>query len=349
MTESTLERQSDSEERWGPLQRHQLVLVALASTFVVCWLFVSGLSTALLLLAIGCVVAACPMGRGLTIAQWVLTAVRFAVRSHWTTIDVVLEGGRLSLGRGTLTSGTLSTLHHVGRLDLSGYDAVLAGQLRDVVGALSATTAGGHVAHHITMTRGGARTQLSAPVGGDLAGWTPSDVVPLLGTVRGGRLLREGWRELRSIDGVYCVGRIETFRPNGELPLLEALQRTGTPSTLAVHCAVVPSSRAPRIVGRAVHRRGVDETATRALGFRRSAQADRVLTRLAHREAAVAAGHALVRVAVYLVVQGETVAEVRAGVRRVTTLANDDGTRVRWGTGRQTQWFLWALPGGGQW
>ena len=349
MTEPTLERRSDSAEQWGPLQRHQLVLLVTACALATAWLLLHSVPASVLAIVVGCLGAATPLRRGETVGQWLVIVVRFALRSRWSTVTITLNGGVLTLRRKGSVTTSLLTLHHVGRLDLSGHDAVVTGHIRDVVGALSATSTGGHVTQLVTMSNEGAITMLSAPRASDLVGWTIGQTMPLLETTDGKRLVREGWRGVRTIDGVYCVGRVETFRPDGEQSLLELLQRTGTPSMLSVHYAVVPSSRAPRIVGRAVHRRGVDETATRALGFRRSAVADRTLARLALREAAVASGHALVRVAVYLVVRGETLAEARTGVARITAMANDDGTRVRWGNGRQTQWFLWSLPGGLQW
>ena len=349
MTEATLERHSDSAERWGPLQRHQLVLVGSGSALVICWLLITRMPTVTLMMAVGCILAACPVRRGDTVAQWIVVVTRFALRSRWTTLAIQLEGDALTLRRGASVTTTLRALRHVGRLDLSGHDAVVTGQLRDLLGALAVTAEGGHVTQLVTMSHDGATTMVASSRGGDLSGWELPTSAPLFGTSSGQRLVRECWRSVRTIDGVYRVGRIVTFRPDGGHSLLEALQCTGVPSTLVVQYQIVPSARAPRIVGRAVHRRGVDESATRALGFRRSAQSDRALARLALREASVAAGHTLVRIAVYLIVTGETVAAVRQGASRIASVAKDDGTLLQWGMGRQAQWFLWALPGGLQW
>jgi len=349
MTDSTLERQSDSHERWGPLQRHQLVLIVAASTLVTGWLLVTPLPSSAVLLAVAMLVAATPLHRGDTLAQWLVVFVLFSLRSRWSAVHVCLEGDMLTLGHRAQINATMRTLHHVGRLDLAGHYAIVTSQLRDLIGALSATSTGGHVTQLVTMNHDGATTTVSASKGGELTGWEVPTTVPLFGTVNGQRVLREGWRFVRTIDAVHCVGRITTFRPLGDHSLLEALQCTGTPSTLAVHYAIVPSSRAARIVGRAVHRRGVDESATRSLGFRRSAHADRTLARLAHREQAVAAGHTLLRVAAYVIISGETVRDVQRGVAHVTARASDEGTCVHWGAGRQARWFLWALPGGLTW
>ena len=70
---------------------------------------------------------------------------------------------------------------------------------------------------------------------------------------------------------------------------------------------------------------GSDEETSRAAGFRRTARSSRNLERLAQRETLVASGRRLLRVAVFLIVRGETFEDIqrRSAVSGVTRTTRD--------------------------
>jgi hypothetical protein len=110
-----------------------------------------------------------------------------------------------------------------------------------------------------------------------------------------------------------------------------------------------PAARGRRLAERAVHRHRSDGAASAAAGFRRTARVEHSFARLREREAQVAAGRALLRLAVFVTVRAESLAELTVEVRRVRRALHESGLVAERGRGRQADWFALQLPGGPGW
>jgi len=160
----------------------------------------------------------------------------------------------------------------------------------------------------------------------------------------------ERWSYLRSRRDLLQVLRVRDFGSvSSGHALLEHLQRTSGSITVALHVEVVETSKAQGLAARAVHRLGSDSAATRAAGFRRTAQSARAMDRVVQREELVAGGEAMLRLALYMVVSAASLDQLRVATRELTARAERSGHRVELGHGRQALWFSAALPGGPGW
>jgi hypothetical protein len=346
---------SDGDARWIGIRRHQAVLI-------VCGMSLIGDSVVrpgggLFEAAAGGIMLLCsaPVYDRLTIGELLGVALCFLFRSRWTLLSVAGLGRALRLSaRGQVVVEGYE-LQHRGRLDLSGRDMSGALELAAFADGLSTNDASSHASIHVNSSSARARTLLTLGEGVSAPeGWSENcglvrDLLGLRG-VQDSMWLLERWRYVRTRGRVTRVLRIRDFSavPSGQA-LLERLQQSGADVSVALHFDVVAGVKAHRITERAVHRVGSDGTLSRAAGFRRTARADRALERLVQREALVASGRALLRVAVYVSVHASTLDELHRNIESVLAKARDAGLRCERGLGRQAIWFCYQLPGGPGW
>ena len=348
MTETLGLGASDAEPRWVGFRRHQIML-ALAVLASLCGFLLGGASPGFLVLAAAAAAMVVPLPSGDTVATLLGTAVRYATRSHWSTLHALVADETVTLRHRSAVTFTPSVLDHVGRLDLSGRDRDVVAALTEVAHTMAATSAGGHLALVVEVADHETTTFLCTKDRPSLPGWRTGGGAPLRTSSLPIRVVRERWRYVATADGYLMVARLRGFTPWTDRSPLAPLQLAGVPLTVALHCRVVPQLRAMRMMGRAVHRLGSDATAVTALGFRRSARADVDLARVRAREERVAGGKALLQLAVYVVVDGPTLAAVRRRWDVIRRAYRENGLDVATGVGRQAQWFRWALPGGLEW
>ena len=346
---------ADSDVRWLGIRRHQATLVIAGIGLVGDWVVRTRSGPLEVVAGIALLTCALPLYDSLTIGELLLVGLRYLSRSRWTRVTVVGERKALSLrARGqVLVEGF--ALQHRGRLDLSGHDLQRAQDLATFADALATSDRAAHVSVHVRSNHESAHTLLSLEEGTiPPEGWSESSelllVVMGLTLAQGSMWLLERWRYLRSCDGLVRVLRIRDFTavPDGRA-LLERLQRSSDHVTVALHFDVVSGCRAQRIAERAVHRLGSDGAASRSVGFRRTARADRSLERLAQREVLVASGRALLRVAVYVSVHATSRGQLNQSVSEVLRRAHEAGLRCERGLGRQSIWYCRQLPGGPGW
>jgi len=335
------------------VRRHQAIVVSVGVGLVGDWFLRRRASLAEVLVGTVLALGAMPVADGLTLAEWALVVVRYASRSHWRHCGVLDTGDECTVWAGPSVSVRTFELEHRGRLDLSGRDEHVARALANVVDALGAARARRHVSVHV-LSDPPTTTVLALPLDARVPeGWRrATGLAPrLLGTTPGAsREVLERWRYLRSRDGVLCVFRVLDY--NAVAPgraLLHDVLRRAQPSELSLHLDVVGGVKAQRQAARAVHRTDSDDAASRAAGFRRSARSARHLGRLAQREALVASGRALTRIAVFVVVRASTLGELRSRSDEVWRRAHDGGLRLQRGVGRQAPWWSAQLPGGPSW
>ena len=346
--------ESDARVDWLGLRRHQCVFLALACTLGGDWILRSHAPVLELVLAASFALSALPAPDWLSGAELLVVVARFATRSRWSVVSVDLLGEFVAVhGRGDARVRGFE-LDHRGRLDLSGADLRVAQLLARVADGLATGDATEHASVHVCATREDAATLLtlrdarSAP-----EGWRPNDeLVARVAGVDPSRAtwVLERWSYIRTPTALQRILRVHDFSAaSPERALLDKLQSLDVSLSLALHFDVVAGARARRLAERAVHRFSSDGAAVRAAGFRRTARAERSLRRLGQREALVADGRALLRVAVYVAVSGATYDELRHAVTAVSRAAHDAGLRCERGYGRQILWFNFQLPGGPGW
>lgn len=345
---------ADATGRWMGVPRLQVALVLTALVTGAQWAVTSRAPTLLLVVAVGALVGAVPGPDGSTVAGVAAALVGYHCRSHWWRASAVVLGEDVALWAGGEVAFRGYRLEHRGRLDLAGRDRDVA---RDLAAALDAASAGGghHVSVYVAPTSAGLATllclppNLAAPGGWRLDPDLALTVVGVNSSTPTTRLL-ERVSYLRGDDHVARVYRVRDFSgvPAGH-GLLERLLRSPTPKEVSVHVDVVASARAHRLAARAVHRVDSDGDARASIGFRRSARAARDAARLSEREDLVAAGRALVRLTVVVVVRGSSLDDVRARGAALWHDAHDAGLRLERGWGRQAPWYRAHLPGGLGW
>jgi len=341
---------ADGDARWIGIRRHQALLVVCGLGLVGDVVVRAGGPFSEFLFGVVLLVCAVPTYDGVTAGEWLLIAVRYAIRTRWTRVHVAAQGRGLRVRARGLAVVRGYELHHRGRLDLSGHDVERADDLMAFVDAMATSDRTAHVSLHVDVTSNVARTLLTLPDGATPPEhWTQNndlvrDVVGV--SSKDAAWLLERWSYVRSSSGLTRVLRIRDFSaaPDGHA-LLERLQLSREHVTLSVHLDVVSGSRARRLAERAVHRTGSDGAASSSIGFRRTARAERGLARLAQREVLVASGRALLRVGVYVAVHAPSREELRTGVVEVIRRAHDAGLRCERGVGRQSTWFCFQLPG----
>jgi hypothetical protein len=346
--------EADADVRWIGVRRHQAILVVIGFGLVSDWIMSRRPPLAELVTGLCLMVGAIPVGDGLTIAEYVFVVTRYVTRAHWFELVARELGEDLVLWARGEASFRGYELVHRGRLDLSGRDVALAEDLAALADAASAARSGQHFSQHVTVQRESVATLLALP--GDLPvpdGWRANsslarEVVGVRESTT--RRVLERFTYLRTPSELLRVYRIRDF---SSVPrtraLLEQTLRSPVPFTLAVHFDVVAGAKAQRLAARAVHRVRSDEATSTAAGFRRTARTSRNFERLAQREVLVASGRSLLRVAVFLIVRGETLEEVQRRGALAWRSAHDAGLRLERGRGRQLSWYVAQLPGGPSW
>jgi hypothetical protein len=346
--------ESDADARWIGVRRHQAVLVVVGFGLVSDWIMSAHAPAGELVVGAFLMASAAPAGDGLTVAEYALVAARYAMRSHWFELTARELGDDLVLwARGEVAFRGYELVHR-GRLDLSGRDVTLAEDLAGLADAASAARSGQHFSQHVVSQTNAAAALLALP--GDVPvpeGWRLNaalarDVLGV-GEATTQRLL-ERFTYLRTPDELVRVYRVRDFSSVPRTrPLLEQTLRSSVPFDLAVHLDVVAGAKAQRLTARAVHRVRSDDVTSTAAGFRRTARTSRNYERLAQREVLVASGRSLLRIAVFLVVRGDSFEEVQGRAALVWRSAHDAGLRLERGRGRQLAWYLAQLPGGSGW
>lgn len=340
---------SDAETRWIGVRAHRALLVVAGLVALGESLAVPA-HLAVALVGVALALGAVPVGRDLSAAEALAVAVAYALRPRLFTVGVLELGDEALVWSSGSVAVRAAERVHRGRLDLAGRDVDDA---RALAAAVDAASAAGESRVSLTVLAAGERptvlgstAALSPP-----EGWRPG---PGLASVAAGLgpstelALLERPGHVRSAHGVRRVYRVRDFSAVAPgAALLERILREDGVADVVVRLEVVAADRAGRLAARAAHRVGSDDAAGRALGFRRSARAQRHMARLAQREREVAGGAALVRCAVYLVVAAD---DLDALLERAGTLwrrAHEAGLRLDAGWGRQADWLKAALPGGG--
>jgi hypothetical protein len=346
--------ESDADARWIGVRRHQAALVVLGFGLVSDWIMSAHAPMGELVAGVVLMTSAAPAGDGLTAAQYVLVAARYLARSHWFEFTARELGDDLVLwARGEVAFRGYELLHR-GRLDLAGRDVTLAEDLAGLADAASATRSGQHFSQHVVCQSDATGTLLVLP--GEAAvpeGWrsNPALARDVLGVGESTtQRLLERFTYLRTPSELVRVYRVRDF---SSVPrtrsLLEQTLRSPVPFDLSVHLDVVAGAKAQRLAARAVHRVRSDDATSSSAGFRRTARSSRNYERLAEREVLVASGRSLVRLAVFLVVRGDSLEEVQRRAALVWRNAHDAGLRLERGRGCQLGWYLAQLPGGLGW
>jgi hypothetical protein len=345
--------EADAEARWIGVRRHQAALVIVGVGLAGDWVISPRAPVIEAALGVAILLCALPANDGLTVGEQCVAVARFVLRSHWRELNVRELGGDVVLwARGDVSFRAYELVHR-GRLDLSGRDEALAEALAALADAASAAKVSQHLSVHVTSTRDGATTLLILPVNVPAPdGWRLNNerALALLDPTHSTLRLLERFTYTRTRHELVRLYRVRDFSsvPNGR-GLLEQLLRVPTPHDVTLHVEVVSGPRAHRVAARAVHRVGSDDEAARAAGFRRTARSSRNFARLSQREALVASGRSLLRVAVFVSVRGQSLEELRRDGVELWRSAHDGGLRLERGRGRQTDWFVAQLPGGPNW
>jgi hypothetical protein len=346
---------ADGQVRWIGIRRHQAIVVVLGVGLAGDWLVRTRTSMVELITGLLLLFCALPGYDNLTVGEVLVVAARYVIRSRWTQVSFTTERPSLALRARGQTTVQGYSLQHRGRLDLSGHDVVRAQDLATFADAQATSDRSVHVGVHVRSSREGGQTLLSLREGTIAPeGWSASSELLLemigISPAKSSMWLLERWNHLRTTGGLVRVLRVRDFTavPEGRA-LLERLQQASDDVTVALHFDVVSGQRAHRMVERAVHRTGSDGAASRSVGFRRTARAERALERLAQREVLVASGRALLRCAVYVRVGATSERLLRQNVNEVQRRAHDAGLRCERGLGRQAIWYCHQLPGGPGW
>jgi hypothetical protein len=347
--------ESDANARWIGVRRHQAVLVVLGVGILSEWLLSPSAPTSELIVGLALTICAATTYDGLTAGEQLVVALRYCSRSHWSTVSALEFGDEIALWANGDVAFRAYELVHRGRLDLSGRDVINAEALKSLADAAGASRTGQHFSEHVHRQDDDAGTLLALPLGVAAPdGWMKGTnlarrVIGLDDDATSLRLL-ERFTYLRAPTQLLRVYRVRDF---ASVPstrgLLDQVLKSSTPVDLALHVDVVSGSRAQRLSARAVHRVGSDDATSRAVGFRRTARSVRNYERLAQREALVASGRALVRVAVYLLVRASSLDELHRRGDALWRQAHDAGLRLERGRGCQAQWHRAQLPGGLGW
>jgi hypothetical protein len=346
---------ADANNRWIGVRRHQAVLMVIGVGVLSEWLFSSSAPTGEVIVGMAILVMALPTVDGLTVGEQLAVGLGFFVRSHWSVISAIEFGHDIALWAKGDVAFRAYELVHRGRLDLSGRDVANADALSALADAASAMRAGQHFSEHVFCRNDHRSTLLALPLEVPAPdGWIKGNelarrVIGLDDDTTSLRLL-ERPSYLRAPDQLLRVYRVRDFNavPSAQ-GLLDQVLKSPTPLDLALHVDIVCGARAQRLSARAVHQVGSDDATARAAGFRRSARSLRNYDRLAQREALVASGRALLRVAVFLMVRASSLDELQVRGDALWRHAHDAGLRLERGYGRQARWYMAQLPGGPGW
>ena len=347
--------EADANARWIGVRRHQAALVILGIGLVGSWVMSARAPLFEIVAGVALLIAAAPAFDSLTMGEVAVVFVRYCARSRWFIVSALEFGGDVQLWASDDVAFRGYELLHRGRLDLSGRDVTNAEALTALADAASAAKSGQHFCEHVIRDGDVATTLLSLPVDVPAPdGWVRNNelarrVIGLGDDSESVRLL-ERFTYLRSIEQLTRVYRVRDF---SSVPstrgLLEQVLRSVEPLDVALHVDVVGSAKAHRVAQRAVHRVGSDDATSRAAGFRRTARSLRNYERLAQREALVASGRSLLRIAVFVVIRATTLDDLQRRSAAVWRHAHDAGVRLERGWGLQAQWYRAQLPGGVGW
>jgi len=344
---------SDVDTRWIGVRRHQALLVISGLGLVGDGVVRARSPLIELLAGLALGLAAIPLSNGVTVAEFAGVAARFALRPRWLTISVERGDAGVHVaarGRATVRGYRLA---HVGRLDLAGRDLESADALARFVDAVASAGEDRHVSLHVRTAPVGPTTLLA--IDGDAIPppeWARDDALVAATADAAGHpsWLLERWGYVRTRDGVRAVLRVRDFTASAPgHAVLGGAQLASDQICVAVHAAVVSSTCGLRLAERAVHRHRSDGATSAAAGFRRTARVEHSFERLREREAQVAAGRALVCLAVFVTVRAESLGELGAEVVRVRRALHESGLRADRGRGRQAEWYCRQLPGGPGW
>lgn len=324
---------------------HQVALLLGAGSALAGWLVADHRAWWLLVAALTCGTLALRASAGDTVAEVVQLGVRQFLRSRWRQVDVFSVDTHTFISAASRSSFRCYELEHRGRLDLTGGDHALGESLRDLADALAQRSGSSRFSLHVVDRRGDVTTVLVlAPELTPPSGWrTLEDTARL---VSAAPAVLERWSYLRRDESLIRCYRVFDFSAVRETrPLLESLQRAGSPSSLSLHVEVLSASRARRVSARAAHQLDSDVAAATAAGFRRSARTSARQRRVAERENLVAEGRALVRLGVYVTIEAPSLSALRAAHDELWRHAHDHGLRLERGWGRQYAWWSAQLPG----
>ncbi len=348
MSEAVRLGDADAPGRVLGLDRLQLVVLGLGTGVLVEALvrthqvIQAGLGLALL-------AAALPAGERVSVAERIGLTLAYATRRHVSS--VVLERGETPIVHAASSVAARGyALSHRGRLDLSGADLAMARRLAQTLDALATSPGGRHASLHVVSDGEDVATLLCL-AGRAPEGWTRDD--ELVARVAGVGLADHLWllerlRYVRTTNGVCRVLRVRDFSAAGA-PLLAGLQRRRDSTTLSLHADVLEDARARRRVERLSHAATSNGAAAGAMGFRETSRARRRVARTLEREARVAEGRALVRLAVFVTVRAARLSDLDAAVASVVRTAREAGLVLDRGAGRQARWLSQSLPGGPGW
>lgn len=345
--------ESDAESRWIGVRRHQAALVIVGAGLAGDGVVSAHAPVVEVVTGLVLLLCALPASDGLTVGVALAVAVGYVLRSKWRGLTVrELDNDVVLWARGDVSFRAYELVHR-GRLDLSGRDEVIAEALAALADAASAAKSSQHFAVHVGATRANTITLLTLPVDVPAPdGWRPNNerALAMLGASNATLRLLERFTYVRTPQELVRLHRVRDFSsvPAGR-GLLEQLLRIPAPHDVTLHVEVVSGTRAQRVAARAVHRVGSDEEAARAAGFRRTARSSRTFARLSQREALVASGRSLLRVAVFATVRAESLAELQRAGAALWRHAHDGGLRLERGWGRQASWYVAQLPGGPGW
>jgi hypothetical protein len=347
--------ESDADARWIGIRRHQAALLIVSAVLIAEGVMSSRARVAATVAGLALSACSLPAKDGRTLGEQCVVLLRYVVRTHWRTLNIRELGDDVVLWCGSEVAFRGYELSHRGRLDLSGRDVAIAASLAEFADAASAAKSGQHFSEHVVHAKGSASTLLVLPVDTTSPeGWTPQNTLALeaaMGSSEESALdLFERLTYVRTNRRLVRIYRVRDFSfvPQRR-GLLEQLLRSALEVDVALHVDVVGNATAQRLASRAVHRVGSDDETTRSAGFRRTARSSRNFDRLAQRERLVASGHALLRVAVFILVSAESLDDLRRRSNHVWRCAHDAGLRLDRGRGLQAPWFRAQLPGGPGW
>src|ERR1019366_2431584 len=113
---------SDANNRWIGIRRHQAVLSVVGVGLLSEWLFSSSAPASEVIVALAILTSAAPTYDGLTVGEQLVVALRYFVRSHWSVISALEFGDDIALWANRDVAFRGYELIHRGRLDLSGRD-----------------------------------------------------------------------------------------------------------------------------------------------------------------------------------------------------------------------------------
>ena len=343
---------SDAVVTWWGIERHRLALAALAAALCADALVRRRWPEVEWPLVALCAVLMVVDRSGRTWAERVALEARYASRRRLTWAALRVEDESLIIDVGASSRAWCYDFVHRGRLDLADRDMALATRLAQFCDSLADAGQATHVAIHVGVRGSGpVRTTLSAtrpaPPPPEWRRDARAGVVTSLHLGRTPILERRGY--VRTPDRVLRTLRVASFAPGREAIALGRLSEQLSWLTLSMHASVVAAARARRVTARAVHRLGSDAQVARVAGFRWSARREWELEIVRQREQSVAGGSALCRWALYLVVEGTSLAQLRSRVVQLEQLAQAAGLRLDAGAARQAEWYAFQLPGGPGW